>query len=85
MARSTLETTYISSQDHMNTDNQKGQFPGQTDTKTMTQSSDKSILFQRKRGDVMKLIFAISHLNFYNTSKENVKCENAKQECISSD
>ena len=22
---------------------------------------------------------------FYNTSKENVKCENAKQECISSD
>ena len=44
--------------------------PGQTDTKTMTQSSDKSILFQRKRGDVVKLIFAISHLNFITHQKK---------------
>ena len=51
MARNTFKTVYISSQGYMNPDVQKGQLPGQADTKTMTQTLDKQSYF-RGRGEM---------------------------------
>ena len=83
MARNTSETVSTSGPDHMNSGDHKGQFPDQTNTKTMIHTSCKSILFQSKRGDVMQLYFFVfSHCQFSIHIQLDSKCKSVKHNCI---